>query len=86
MWTPKSGPYNALITEFHQAPKNNLAGYVEKASVSEFNFDMQRKTFQSYGYAIDPSTNQVGDGIVGDTAEASNKNSMSVFLSSNINV
>lgn len=79
MWTPKSGPYNALITEFHQAPKNNLAGYVEKASVSEFNFDMQRKTFQSYGYAIDPSTNQVGDGIVGDTAEASNKNSVTVF-------
>ena len=66
MWTAKVGPHNPMITEFHQAPKNNLAGYVEKAAVSDFNFDVQRKTFMSYGYAIDPSANRTGDALVGN--------------------
>lgn len=76
MWTAKAGPYNPMITEFHQAPKNNLAGYVEKAAVSEFNFDVQRKTFMSYGYAVDPSTNQTGDAYVGNKPDG---NAVTVF-------
>ena len=64
-----------MVTDFHKAAKNTLAGYVEKASMSDFQFDIQRKTFQSYGYAIDPSSTSGGDQIVGDSIEASEKNS-----------
>lgn len=32
-----------------------LSGYVEKAHISEFQFENQRRTFQSYGYALDPT-------------------------------
>ena len=74
MWTNKAGPVNPMITDFHKAPKNNLAGYVEKASVSEFNFDNQRKTFHSYGYAIDPSSCCSADVMVGNLEDASSKN------------
>ncbi len=74
MWTPKCGPENPYVTDHHKAVKNNLAGYVEKASVSDFQFDTQRKTFQSYGYAFDPSSNTNGDKIVGDSTEANEKN------------
>ena len=80
LWTPKAGPYNPLITEFHQAPKNNLAGYVEKASVSDFNFDTQRKTFMSYGYAIDPSSNGVVDSYVGNLPEDNNGIWLALFF------
>ncbi len=74
MWTSKAGPVNPLVTDFHKAPKNNLAGYVEKASVSDFNFDNQRKTFHSYGYAIDPSSSCAADVMVGNADDASSKN------------
>lgn len=79
MWTTKAGPHNPMVTEFHTAAKNSLAGYVEKASVSDFNFETQRKTFQSFGYAIDPSSSSVGDQIVGDTTEATDKNTATIF-------
>jgi len=79
MWTSKAGPQNPMITEFHKATKNSLAGYVEKASVSDFNFDTQRKTFQSFGYAIDPSSSSVGDQIVGDATEATDKKTATIF-------
>ncbi len=74
MWTNKAGPVNPMITDFHKAPKNSLAGYVENASVSDFNFDIQRKTFHSYGYAIDPSASCVADTMVGSAEDASDKN------------
>lgn len=51
-----------------RANRNILSGYVEKAHISDFQFENQRRTFTSYGYAVDPSTNNeaaVADGIVG---------------------
>lgn len=51
-----------------KANRNILSGYVEKAHISDFQFENQRRTFTSYGYAVDPSTNNeeaVTDNIVG---------------------
>ena len=84
LWTPKCGPENPMVTDHHKAVKNTLAGFVEKASVSDFQFDTQRKTFQSYGYAIDPSSASGGDQIIGDSIEASEKNSKYFFHFSKI--
>ena len=75
MWTPKCGPDNPNVTEFHKKPKNTITGYVEKAVVNEFHFDNQRKTFHSYGYALDPSSNTVGDTVVGKLDAANEANS-----------
>ncbi len=59
------------MSDHHKAIKNTLTGYVEKACVSDFQFDNQRKTFTSYGYAVDPSATVTGgDKIIGKTEEA----------------
>ena len=43
------------MTEQEAATKNTLSGYVEAAHFNEFQFETQRRTFHSYGYAHDPS-------------------------------
>lgn len=50
-----------------RANRNILSGYVEKAHISDFQFENQRRTFTSYGHAVDPSTNneEAADNIVG---------------------
>jgi hypothetical protein len=37
------------------AERNMLAGYAEKEHISDFAFETQRKTYHSYGFAVDPS-------------------------------
>lgn len=37
------------------AVRNTLSGFAEAAHVSNFEFENQRRTFHSYGYAMDPS-------------------------------
>lgn len=71
-----------MISEFHKAPKNTLTGFVEKASINDFQFDNQRKTFISYGYAINPSSDAPLDpteSIIGNKTEAIEKNMATVF-------
>ncbi|KAL1123111.1 hypothetical protein AAG570_002199, partial [Ranatra chinensis] len=55
LFAPELGPENPFLTPQQKAKKNILSGYVEKAHISEFQFENQRRTFTSYGYAIDPS-------------------------------
>lgn len=49
LFAPDVGPENPFRTEQQRASKNILSGYVEKAHISEFQFENQRRTFQSYG-------------------------------------
>ncbi len=74
LFAPIVGPENPNKTDEEKAPKNTLTGYIEPAHVNDFQFDLQRKTFHSYGYAVDPSINVEGEGsrVVGnvDAAEA----------------
>jgi hypothetical protein len=49
------GPQNPFKTQQEEAIKNTLSGYVEAAHFNEFQFETQRRTFHSYGYAHDPS-------------------------------
>ncbi|XP_045493848.1 pre-mRNA-processing factor 17 [Colias croceus] len=69
LFAPEYGPENPFRTQQMKAERNMLSGYVEKAHISEFQFENQRRTFTSYGYAVDPSTEPIpdsgkGDGIV----------------------
>ena len=72
MWAPKLGPDNPNLTDFHRAPKNTLTGFVEPANLSDFQFETQRRTFNTYGYAMDPSSG--GNKIIGNSEIALEKN------------
>ncbi|XP_033225046.1 pre-mRNA-processing factor 17 [Belonocnema kinseyi] len=55
LFAPMVGPENPFQTQQQRALKNTLSGYVEKAHFSDFQFENQRRTFTSYGYALDPT-------------------------------
>lgn len=78
------GPDNPTLTSQQRAQRNTLSGYVEKAHISAFNFENQRRTFHTYGYALDPSVNvEENDGqtFVGDVQTAYDTNGKTVFES-----
>lgn len=84
MYAPVQGPENPFLTNQQRAPRNTLSGYVEKAHVSEFNFENQRRTFHTYGYALDPSVNDAdndGQSYVGDVESAYQTDGKTVFES-----
>ena len=73
LWTPRTGPENPKVSDFHRASKNTLTGFVEKASFNDFQFENQRRTFMSFGYAIDPSAEVTADKVIGNAIDASEK-------------
>lgn len=78
------GPDNPNLTNQQKAQRNTLAGFVEKAHISAFNFENQRRTFHTYGYALDPSVNDAdndGQTFVGDVQSAYDTNGKTVFES-----
>lgn len=77
LFAPVVGPINPFKTQQQQIEKNLLSGHIEPAHVSEFQFETQRRTFTSFGYALDPSVS--GDGqikVVGSTDEGKNPDSV----------
>merc|ERR1712048_240631 len=57
-----------------------LSGFIEPAHVSDFHFDNQQKTFTSYGYALDPSSeNAQGKDYVGDLSRCNANKEVTVF-------
>lgn len=58
LYAPIVGPENPFQTQHSKAHKNMLSGFVEKAHISEFQFENQRRTFTSYGHALDPTADE----------------------------
>lgn len=84
LFAPVQGPVNPFVTDQMKAPKNTLAGYIEKAHVNAFQFENQRRTFHTYGYALDPSVdgeNTDGQNFVGDLQSAYDTEGKTVFES-----
>ncbi|PSN51199.1 hypothetical protein C0J52_06069 [Blattella germanica] len=48
LFAPELGPENPFQTRQQRAHKNMLSGYVEQAHISDFQFENQRRTFNSY--------------------------------------
>jgi len=69
---PQVGPANPNKRPGTMAMKNTWNGFVEAGEVSEFNFEDQRRTFDSMGFALDPSvsTTEATDGFVGSREAA----------------
>ncbi|XP_018564939.1 pre-mRNA-processing factor 17 [Anoplophora glabripennis] len=70
LFAPVVGPENPFKTQQQQSDRNMLSGHIEPAHVSEFQFENQRRTFASFGYALDPSISIDGQiKVVGSTEE-----------------
>jgi len=52
MFGQKVGPENPFKTKQQKAQKNTLTGYVEPSHISQFQFETQRRTFNSYGQSV----------------------------------
>ncbi|XP_023933476.1 pre-mRNA-processing factor 17 [Lingula anatina] len=81
LFTPEVGPVNPFKTQQQRATKNMLSGYAEEAHINHFQFETQRRTFQSYGYAMDPSVESSlqGEKLVGDVDAAEGNKGTTVF-------
>ncbi|KRT78475.1 WD40 domain-containing protein [Oryctes borbonicus] len=82
LFAPMVGPYNPFKTGQMHSNRNMLSGYVEPAHMSEFQFENQRRTFNSFGYALDPSVdNQSVEGskVVGSSDLLEESNGRTVF-------
>lgn len=82
LFAPDVGPDNPFKTQQQRAAKNMLSGYVERAHISEFQFENQRRTFASYGYALDPTVDgsaEEGKTLIGATEAAEETGAKTVF-------
>ncbi len=69
LYAPVAGPVNPNKTQQEAAVKNTLAGYVEPAHVNDFQFELERRTFHSYGFAHDPSQDNLGSKLITNKEE-----------------
>lgn len=80
LWTPRLGPENPNVSEFHKSVKNTLTGYVETANFNEFHFENQRKTFNSKGIAYDPSANATNRIVTAGYFKGEEKDKTGLYL------
>ncbi|NP_001009990.1 pre-mRNA-processing factor 17 [Danio rerio] len=82
MFAPEFGPMNPFRSQQMAAPRNMLSGYAEPAHVNDFMFEQQRRTFSTFGYALDPSvdTSQASsNSYIGAIEEAEKNKGLTVF-------
>nr|XP_029486747.1 pre-mRNA-processing factor 17-like [Oncorhynchus nerka] len=79
MFAPEFGPVNPYQSKQMAAPRNMLSGYAEPAHVNNFMFGQQRRTFSTFGYAVDTSQNS-SSSYIGAVDEAEKENKMTVSL------
>nr|XP_023692683.1 pre-mRNA-processing factor 17 [Paramormyrops kingsleyae] len=84
MFAPEFGPVNPFKTQQMAAPRNMLSGYAEPAHVNDFMFEQQRRTFSTFGYALDPSVDNSqasSSSYIGAVEEAEKNKGITVFES-----
>ncbi|KAK6488457.1 pre-mRNA-processing factor 17-like [Huso huso] len=81
MFAPEFGPMNPFKTQQMSAPRNMLSGYAEPAHLNDFMFEEQRRTFSTFGYALDPSldNSHLTTGYIGAIEEAEKNKGLTVF-------
>lgn len=86
LFAPVQGPDNPFKSDQQKAQKNTTTGFVEEAHISDFQFENQRRTFHSFGYALDPSADKptAGDNYVGHLEAAYNTDGKTVFETSKL--
>ncbi|VDN24020.1 unnamed protein product [Gongylonema pulchrum] len=73
-----AGPANPFKSTNQTALKNMLTGFVEPEHVNHFQFEQQIRSFDTLGYARDPSATQ-SNRFIGDTKKAEETQGASLF-------
>ncbi|XP_073483167.1 pre-mRNA-processing factor 17 isoform X1 [Aquarana catesbeiana] len=83
LFAPEFGPNNPFKTQQMAAPRNMLSGYAEPTHINDFMFEQQRRTFSTYGYALDPSLDvqDTATKYIGSVDEAEKNQGLTVFES-----
>ncbi|XP_063773198.1 pre-mRNA-processing factor 17 [Pseudophryne corroboree] len=83
LFAPEFGPNNPFKTQQMAAPRNMLSGYAEPAHINDFMFEQQRRTFATYGYALDPSLDvqETATKYIGSVDDAEKNQGLTVFES-----
>ncbi|PNF34865.1 Pre-mRNA-processing factor 17 [Cryptotermes secundus] len=84
LFAPEIGPENPFQTRQQRAHKNMLSGFVEQTHINDFQFENQRRTFNSYGYALDPTVGvapEEATQFIGATEAAKEAEGKTVFES-----
>nr|CAD2173577.1 unnamed protein product [Meloidogyne enterolobii] len=82
LFMPDVGPSNPFKSEHQKAPKNTLTGFVEPAHFSGFHFDRAIRSYDTLGYAENPSADAGGSSsFVGDVESAHLTGGRSLFES-----
>jgi pre-mRNA-processing factor 17 len=86
LFAPIQGPDNPFKSEQQKAQKNMTNAFLEPAHISDFQFENQRRTFHSFGYALDPSADvpTASDNYVGHLEAAYNSDGKTVFESKKV--
>ncbi|XP_069829732.1 pre-mRNA-processing factor 17 [Dendropsophus ebraccatus] len=81
LFAPELGPNNPFKTQQMAAPRNMLSGYAEPAHINDFMFEQQRRTFATYGYALDPSLDiqETSTKYIGSVDDAEKNQGLTVF-------
>ncbi|ESO06288.1 hypothetical protein HELRODRAFT_94015 [Helobdella robusta] len=82
LYAPEVGPENPFKTNQMKAHRNMLTGFVEECHVNDFQFENQRRTFTSYGYAINPSVTDedaASGSHIGDIEKGEKSNFKTVY-------
>ncbi|KAI6178481.1 39S ribosomal protein L52, mitochondrial [Aphelenchoides besseyi] len=69
LFGPEAGPSNPFKTAQQLAKKNMLTGFVEAASFNDFHFDRAMRSYDTLGYAENPTAHSSTQ-FVGDTKKA----------------
>ncbi|CAF0888463.1 unnamed protein product [Rotaria sordida] len=79
IWSNKS----KFAPQQQRSYKNLLNGYAESTTLSDFQFENQRRTFDSFGYAADPSLGEYNIlQMIGDQTSAEINQGMTIFETS----
>ncbi|KAF7634599.1 hypothetical protein Mgra_00006048 [Meloidogyne graminicola] len=82
LFLPEVGPSNPFKSEHQKTPKNTLTGFVEPAHFNEFHFDRSIRSYDTLGYAENPSADAGGSSsYIGDVESANLTGGRSLFES-----
>lgn len=86
LFAPVVGPEYPFKSKQLLVTRNVLSGYVEPAHLSEFQFENQRRTFNSFGYALDPTVDGADKDtkVIGASTSADNVELKTVFESTKL--
>ena len=73
LFAPVAGPVNPFKSDNQRAHRNVMTGFVESAHMNAFQFQRERQTFETFGYARDPSADSGGAQFVGRAASEADK-------------